>query len=56
MPTFFKTCSRLLKPNGKMALQAITIADQRMKSYANSVDFIQKYIFPWFFAVVNHDG
>lgn len=46
MPTFFKTCSRLLKPNGKMALQAITIADQRMKSYANSVDFIQKYIFP----------
>lgn len=46
MPTFFKTCNRLLKPNGKMALQAITIADQRMKSYANSVDFIQKYIFP----------
>lgn len=46
MPTFFKTCSRLLKPEGKMALQAITIADQRMKSYANSVDFIQKYIFP----------
>ena len=46
MPTFFKTCSRLLKSNGKMALQAITIADQRMKSYANSVDFIQKYIFP----------
>ena len=46
MATFFKTCSRLLKPNGKMALQAITIADQRMRSYANSVDFIQKYIFP----------
>lgn len=46
MATFFKTCSRLLKPQGKMALQAITIADQRMRSYANSVDFIQKYIFP----------
>ncbi|WP_417684606.1 class I SAM-dependent methyltransferase [Pseudidiomarina gelatinasegens] len=46
MATFFSTCNRLLKPNGKMALQAITIADQRMKSYANSVDFIQKYIFP----------
>ncbi|WP_339880545.1 cyclopropane-fatty-acyl-phospholipid synthase family protein, partial [Pseudidiomarina gelatinasegens] len=46
MATFFNTCNRLLKPNGKMALQAITIADQRMKSYANSVDFIQKYIFP----------
>lgn len=46
MPTFFQTCSRLLKPNGKMALQAITIADQRMASYAYSVDFIQKHIFP----------
>ncbi|CAI8152626.1 MAG: Tuberculostearic acid methyltransferase UfaA1 [Pseudidiomarina mangrovi] len=46
MPTFFKTCSDRLKPNGKMALQAITIADQRMASYAHSVDFIQKHIFP----------
>jgi cyclopropane-fatty-acyl-phospholipid synthase len=46
MKTFFTTCSQLLKPNGKMALQAITIADQRMASYAHSVDFIQKHIFP----------
>ena len=46
MKTFFRTCSKLLKPNGKMALQAITIADQRMSSYAHSVDFIQKHIFP----------
>ncbi|MEX1222694.1 MAG: cyclopropane-fatty-acyl-phospholipid synthase family protein [Idiomarina sp.] len=46
LPVFFHTCSRLLKPTGKMAIQAITIADQRMKSYANSVDFIQKHIFP----------
>lgn len=46
LPTFFATCSRLLKPEGKMALQAITIADQRMRSYAHSVDFIQKHIFP----------
>lgn len=46
MSTFFHTCSRLLKPNGKMALQAITIADQRMQKYAYSVDFIQKHIFP----------
>ncbi|KFZ31978.1 cyclopropane-fatty-acyl-phospholipid synthase [Pseudidiomarina salinarum] len=46
MPTFFRTCSSLLKPDGKMALQAITIADQRMSSYAYSVDFIQKHIFP----------
>jgi len=46
LPTFFKTCNRLLKPHGKMALQAITIADQREKAYARSVDFIQKHIFP----------
>ncbi|RUO62262.1 SAM-dependent methyltransferase [Pseudidiomarina insulisalsae] len=46
MATYFKTCSKLLKPEGKFALQAITIADQRMKSYANSVDFIQQHIFP----------
>ncbi|CAB0150099.1 Tuberculostearic acid methyltransferase UfaA1 [Pseudidiomarina piscicola] len=46
MATYFETCSRLLKPHGKMALQAITIADQRMPSYANSVDFIQQHVFP----------
>lgn len=29
-----------------MAIQAITIADQRYEYYSNNVDFIQKYIFP----------
>jgi len=43
---FFKQCESLLKPQGKMLLQAITIADQRYKSYSNGVDFIQRYIFP----------
>ncbi|MCM2679998.1 SAM-dependent methyltransferase [Echinimonas agarilytica] len=43
---FFKKCSSLLKPGGKMSLQSITIADQREKAYRNSVDFIQRYIFP----------
>ncbi|WP_404399295.1 cyclopropane-fatty-acyl-phospholipid synthase family protein [Idiomarina seosinensis] len=46
LPTFFSTCNERLKPGGKMALQAITIADQRYNSYARSVDFIQKHIFP----------
>ncbi|MGL4224113.1 MAG: class I SAM-dependent methyltransferase [Vibrio sp.] len=46
LPTFFSQCYALLKPHGKMALQAITIADQRYVSYSNNVDFIQKYIFP----------
>lgn len=46
LPIFFKTCNARLKPGGLMALQAITIADQRYSSYARSVDFIQKHIFP----------
>jgi cyclopropane-fatty-acyl-phospholipid synthase len=44
--TFFLQCSRLLKPDGMMLLQAITIADQRYESARHSVDFIQRYIFP----------
>ncbi|MDT0595775.1 cyclopropane-fatty-acyl-phospholipid synthase family protein [Glaciecola petra] len=43
---FFKKCNSLLKPDGLMLLQSITIDDRRYESYANSVDFIQKYIFP----------
>ena len=44
--TFFKTCSRLLKDNGMMALQAITIGDQIFDRHKRSVDFIKRYIFP----------
>ncbi len=29
LPEFFKQCERLLKPDGKMLIQAITIADQK---------------------------
>ena len=43
---YFKKCSKLLKPEGLMVLQAITIADQQYKYSIRSVDFIQKYIFP----------
>ncbi|MCE9679485.1 cyclopropane-fatty-acyl-phospholipid synthase family protein [Shewanella sp. AS1] len=46
LPTFFSVCDRLLKADGKMLLQAITIADSRYEKYRKSVDFIQKYIFP----------
>jgi len=46
LPGFFKRCSRLLKPDGLMLLQAITIADQRYDSYRRGQDFIQRYIFP----------
>jgi cyclopropane-fatty-acyl-phospholipid synthase len=44
--TFFKTCSQLLRENGMMLLQAITIQDQEFKRYTRSVDFIKRYIFP----------
>ena len=44
--TYFGKCSQLLKPNGLMLLQAITISDQRYESATKSVDFIQRYIFP----------
>ncbi len=43
---FFRKCNGLLKPDGMMMLQAITIADQRYESAKRSVDFIQRYIFP----------
>jgi cyclopropane-fatty-acyl-phospholipid synthase len=46
LTTFFNKCSSLLKPDGLMLLQSITIDDRRHASYSNSVDFIQKYIFP----------
>ncbi|MDW7619515.1 MAG: class I SAM-dependent methyltransferase, partial [Nitrosomonadaceae bacterium] len=41
-----RQCSELLKPEGAMLLQAITIADQQYEVAKNSVDFIQRYIFP----------
>ena len=43
---YFQRCSQLLKPSGKMVIQAITIADQRYAAARDSVDFIQRYIFP----------
>jgi cyclopropane-fatty-acyl-phospholipid synthase len=46
LTTFFQTCSRLLKDDGMMALQAITIGDQIFDRHKRSVDFIKRYIFP----------
>jgi cyclopropane-fatty-acyl-phospholipid synthase len=44
--TYFGKCAALLKDDGLMLLQAITIADQRYEAARKSVDFIQRYIFP----------
>ena len=46
LPLFFRKCSDLLTEDGRMILQSITIADQFYDRAANSVDFIQRYIFP----------
>jgi cyclopropane-fatty-acyl-phospholipid synthase len=44
--TYFQKCGELLKPQGRMLIQAITINEQRYEEAKNSVDFIQRYIFP----------
>ena len=44
--TYFSRCSKLLKPGGRMLIQAITIADQQYAYSQKNVDFIQRYIFP----------
>ena len=46
IPEFFKRCSSLLNSNGLMLVQAITMEEQRFQKAKNSVDFIQRYIFP----------
>lgn len=43
---YFEQCSKLVKPNGKIVIQAITIRDQFYESARKSVDFIQRHIFP----------
>lgn len=43
---FFASCERLLKPGGKMVLQAITIIDEKYEAYRRRCDWIQKHIFP----------
>ena len=45
-PEFFRVCNKLVKPGGRMVLQAITIPEQRYDAARRSVDFIQRYIFP----------
>lgn len=44
--TYFEKCSSLLKDDGEMLIQAITIKEQYYENAKNSVDFIQRYIFP----------
>ena len=43
---YFRTCARLLRPGGVMALQAITIRDAVYHHALRRADFIKRYIFP----------
>lgn len=43
---YLKVVSACLKPHGVAAIQTITIPDQYYETYRNSVDFIQKHLFP----------
>lgn len=46
LATFMGRCASLLKPDGVMLIQAITIADRAFDQHKKSVDFIKRYIFP----------
>jgi hypothetical protein len=39
-------CCTLLKPDGQMLIQAITIEDRRYQRAVSEIDFIKYYIFP----------
>lgn len=46
LDTYLAKCSDLLKPEGAMLLQAITLQDQLYDQALKSVDFIQRFVFP----------
>jgi len=43
---YFTACDRLLKPDGIMLLQTITIQERQFAHYLRQSDWIRKYIFP----------
>lgn len=43
---FFQQCDRLLKPNGKMAIQTITVPCDIYDYHRRGTDWIRKHIFP----------
>lgn len=46
LPVYFRKCSELLKEDGQMLIQVITMPDHRYKDYLSRSDFIQQFIFP----------
>lgn len=46
LETYFAKCAEVLKPDGLLAFQVITVPDSRFKNLRKGVDWIQKHIFP----------
>ena len=46
LPEYFSRIGSLLKPDGRLVLQAITVPQQRYRFALKNVDFIKRYIFP----------
>lgn len=45
-PAYFRTLEQRLAPGGRIALQAITMRDERLRAARGTYTWIQKYIFP----------
>jgi len=46
LPTYFRSCSDRLKPDGAALIQVITMPDHHYERYLKAPDFINRYIFP----------
>ena len=53
LDAYFRTCARLLRPTGLMAMQAIVIRDAKYHRALKRADFIKQYIFPGGFIPCN---
>lgn len=45
-PAFFRACDHLLKPNGMLVIQTITVPDQQYEAHSRTTDWIRLFIFP----------
>jgi cyclopropane-fatty-acyl-phospholipid synthase len=46
LDAYFRRCSQLLHAEGSMLIQAIVMPEQGYDRYLNSIDFIQRHVFP----------
>lgn len=46
LPTYLRTCARLLRPGGVLGLQAIVIDDRHYEAALRTVDYIKRHVFP----------